>query len=202
MVAMQESRSGRWDSVPVAKPTCSVEDCDRQVLAREMCRLHYDRWGLSRGAICGRPRNPPCAISGCERPQYKSSPYCPLHDRRVLQNGDPLIDGRCKPLTSPPPNLAHLTSPTELARALGVSRQRAHQILNRHAHRANKLLNQAVKHGQIKKPYDCARCQIETGDLEAHHWDYREPLDVRWLCLACHNIVHPHSPGSRSKVHA
>jgi len=81
--------------------------------------------------------------------------------------------------------------PTELGKRLGVSRQRAHQILQKEKHRARRKLNTGVREGRVKKP---ARCQIcgRAGRIEAHHGDYTKPFYVIWLCPKCHSTVHPH----------
>ncbi len=83
-------------------------------------------------------------------------------------------------------------SPTKLARLLGVSRQRAHQLLNLDAHRARASVRKALKSGRLVKPAACDGCGTQPGRLEAHHRDYDLRLDVHWLCIPCHNIVHPH----------
>lgn len=33
-------------------------------------------------------------------------------------------------------------------------------------------------------------CQCGSTKTEAHHHDYSKPLDVRWLCRACHQAAH------------
>ena len=102
---------------------------------------------------------------------------------------------RYKPLTIP----TGVQSPTALAKVLGVSRQRAHQILNREKHRARNTVAKALKRGVITKPLVCERCGGNDLSLEAHHPDYSQPLLVNWLCLACHLVVHPHPYRATSK---
>jgi len=34
----------------------------------------------------------------------------------------------------------------------------------------------------------CEKCGAKK--VEAHHDDYAEPLNVRWLCSCCHNLWH------------
>jgi hypothetical protein len=51
----------------------------------------------------------------------------------------------------------------------------------------------AVKSGRLDKPTHCKRCQIETVNLQGHHYrGYDRPLDVIWLCHRCHAIVEAH----------
>ena len=41
----------------------------------------------------------------------------------------------------------------------------------------------------LKNPRVCSECP-STLHVEAHHDDYSKPLDVRWLCAACHKQHH------------
>ena len=50
---------------------------------------------------------------------------------------------------------------------------------------ARKLLNCAVRRGDIAKPFACEACGEEK-KLTAHHEDYYKPYDVKWLCYECH----------------
>ncbi len=84
------------------------------------------------------------------------------------------------------------SSPTALARALGVSRQRANQILNPEKHAARGKLYQAIKRGKVSRPNQCGRCRKRAKRIEGHHSDYTKPLEVQWVCPPCHAVVHPH----------
>ncbi len=83
-------------------------------------------------------------------------------------------------------------SPTVLARKLGVSRQRAEQILHPERHLARSAVKYAVRVGKIVRPTACQECSEPMDYLEAHHPDYKQKLVVRWLCRACHCRIHPH----------
>ena len=50
-------------------------------------------------------------------------------------------------------------------------------------------LNQSVKSGKIIKPRTCSRCP-SSFHIHAHHPDYSKPIDVIWLCAACHSAEH------------
>ena len=53
---------------------------------------------------------------------------------------------------------------------------------------ARRAVAAARARGLLKPPERCQRCQRE-GKLQAHHGDYSRPLDVEWLCLACHGAT-------------
>lgn len=105
----------------MAKSICSIDGCDKVVLARRLCVTHYHRWnratkderlpvGLCRGCGAQVPRNldgppkhycsikcrPRCSIDGCEKPRH-GVVYCSAHHSRWRRTGDPLT-----PLTRHP----------------------------------------------------------------------------------------------------
>ena len=129
-----------------------------------------------------------CSIDDCEAYAVTRS-WCAKHYQRWRAHGDPLhlVETYTLRLFDD-----RITSPSVLGRILGVSRQRGDQLLNRGKGRARLAVRRALSSGHIVKPVSCARCDTKTEELEAHHWDYHEKLDVRWLCIPCHNIVHPH----------
>lgn len=46
----------------------------------------------------------------------------------------------------------------------------------------------AIRDGKlIKQPCECCG---STENIHAHHCDYDKPLDVMWLCAACHTAWH------------
>ena len=52
---------------------------------------------------------------------------------------------------------------------------------------AHVMVGNAVRDGKlIKQP--CEVCGSPY--VQAHHDDYAKPLDVRWLCVPCHNAHH------------
>ena len=62
-------------------------------------------------------------------------------------------------------------------------REKAH-ILDSHQEVAK-----AVRKGILKRPLLCSRCS-KSGTVHGHHHDYTKPLDVTWLCPACHHGEH------------
>lgn len=52
---------------------------------------------------------------------------------------------------------------------------------------ACKKVYRALKAGKLTKG-ECEGCG--SLDVQAHHDDYNKPLEVRWFCQTCHDIVH------------
>ncbi len=86
-----------------------------------------------------------------------------------------------------------------IARELGLSRQRIHQLLNPEKRRAADYVTHA-KLRERRSATVCQNCGSGAGRLEAHHADYSKPLDITFLCHACHVVVH--HPYSKTKIAA
>ncbi|MEM3714851.1 MAG: hypothetical protein QXF82_07890 [Nitrososphaeria archaeon] len=54
---------------------------------------------------------------------------------------------------------------------------------------ARKLVSRYIKLGKLHRSTMCELCS-ETKLTQAHHTDYGRPLDVMWLCDACHGSCH------------
>lgn len=60
---------------------------------------------------------------------------------------------------------------------------------------ARKAVQHALRSGKLEKR-PCERCARENWDVEAHHPDYRKPLEVMWLCNHHHKEVHREAGGT------
>jgi len=54
--------------------------------------------------------------------------------------------------------------------------------------RAVNTSNRAIKNNIIKRE-PCEFCGISY-NIEGHHHNYNQPLNVMWLCKTCHKILH------------
>ena len=75
-------------------------------------------------------------------------------------------------------------------------KHRAKQLLymeqyryNNYKDRARDILNDAIKRGEIERPDKCIMCN-KIDRIVAHHFDYKKPLIVAWLCPFCHGKIH------------
>jgi hypothetical protein len=58
---------------------------------------------------------------------------------------------------------------------------------NPNKYKAHGIVAYAIKKGELIRE----KCACGCGEnVHAHHDDYAKPLDVRWLCNACHNEWH------------
>jgi len=62
---------------------------------------------------------------------------------------------------------------------------RSRRIRTRSARYAAALAEQL---GLIERPHGCSWCRRRR-NLERHHWNYDEPLNVTFLCGDCHEIA-------------
>jgi len=59
-----------------------------------------------------------------------------------------------------------------------------------HRQRARQQVHQAVKDGNLVKPAFCEHPHCPNPAEEAHHLDYRDPLNVIWMCVKHHRERH------------
>lgn len=62
---------------------------------------------------------------------------------------------------------------------------KAYRQRNKDKLNARARLAYAVKIGKIEKPDKCSICESKT-KIEAHHPDYKKPLEIIWVCFQCH----------------
>lgn len=54
---------------------------------------------------------------------------------------------------------------------------------------ARRKVNDSLKRKKIEKHENCQICGI-MNKLQAHHCDYNKKLDIIWVCLECHLMIH------------
>ena len=64
--------------------------------------------------------------------------------------------------------------------------RRIHRRTLTKARSAQSLLRYHVQAGNIVRPTTCEECGATNRTIEGAHFNYEEPLRVRWLCISCH----------------
>ena len=73
---------------------------------------------------------------------------------------------------------------------------RKYRDANRIKRIAHKKVEVALLSGKLTRPKVCSQSKCRNKHVEAHHDDYRKPLEIRWLCRKCHARHHAkHGPG-------
>lgn len=67
--------------------------------------------------------------------------------------------------------------------------QRRMRANNRPKYLARGRLAYAIRRGKVERPDHCESCG-KPCKPQGHHHDYDKPLDVQWLCFACHRAEH------------
>lgn len=55
---------------------------------------------------------------------------------------------------------------------------------------ARMLVFEAVRDGDIVRPQICEVCDCVHDQMQAHHTNYGDPLNVVWVCPGCHAQIH------------
>ena len=71
----------------------------------------------------------------------------------------------------------------------GLDYVRSYRESNPNKYLAHNKVNNAVRDGRLFKLDVCEDCGSNES-VHAHHDDYSKPLEVRWLCAACHSAWH------------
>lgn len=72
-----------------------------------------------------------------------------------------------------------------------IKKTRKYKQNNPEKTKCHSILRYALKINTITKPNKCSNFNCNnTNNLEGHHPDYSKPLEVMWLCVSCHHILH------------
>jgi len=76
---------------------------------------------------------------------------------------------------------------TDAGKAAGNRAKKAWNKRNPVKRQANNMVNNAIRDGKLSKG-SCECCG--STQVHGHHEDYAKPLEVNWLCAACHKWWH------------
>jgi len=105
------------------------------------------------------------------------------------------LNARCKDCAQSDVNKWRAKNPETLAVVNRRWRVKNMARSNR-ATRAQRQVRMAITAGLLARPEACEACGSVEGRIEAAHYDYDEPLRVRWLCMKCHRRWDSREPKS------
>jgi len=94
---------------------------------------------------------------------------------------------RCKRCHNLYSYLKRLDNPEAMERVNRISKEWNKR--NKEKRVAYSKVYYAIQKGTLIKPSRCEICG-RSGRIEAHHEDYAEPYEVKWLCPLCHSELH------------
>ena len=158
---------------------CSVEGCGRSnVVGRGYCKRCYQRWRHH-----GHTGFIQVTLTADQRLQYDRE----YKRRNRPANADERNAKRRQRYANDP-----------LVRSKMAARKKALALrTNNEANRAGGLVRAAIRRGELVRPTICEECGLEKSRIEAAHYDYGQPLRVRWLCVSCHRRWDAADPKTR-----
>lgn len=127
---------------------------------------------------------------------FKCRATKPVGEFYVSQTNADGLAGKCKECTKTAARTNYATTRAQKSaydrlrqrgskrRADKLAAQTRHRRRNPLKYKARNAVSNALRDGRLKKG-PCKTCGA-TKNVQAHHSDYTEPLDVEWLCFSCH----------------
>jgi peptide subunit release factor 1 (eRF1) len=123
-----------------------------------------------------------CGYATKERPSHKNATCVKCGKGRLKIQS---LCGSCGEWFSPDRYTKKYCSNKCKVKAQSTGRK-TFRVTDTKARSAQSLLSYHVKRKNIKKPTRCEECGKENQRIEGAHFNYDEPLKVRWLCRSCH----------------
>lgn len=70
---------------------------------------------------------------------------------------------------------------------------------SKQARNAQRRVAYAIQKGTLVRPAECSNCGRRE-KVEAAHYNYTEPLRVRWLCKKCHHKWDKEQPKDKARI--
>ena len=150
----------------------------------KVCR---DRNGqFTSDPLASRPTVRTCKDCG------KSKPLAMFRRKPEYRWGFTFICKPCDAIRSRPAQRKYCTAHRTELRARNLLYKKQAKPRDLIKMRASRIIRYYVAVGKIVKPSVCQEClqKRPVHQLEAHHNDYGKPLEVRWVCHACHMKEH------------
>lgn len=148
--------------LPATRATYQCKSCERE--------LEADAFYVSNLSRCKE-----CVKASVRANRAKKIDYYRSYDRLRYRESDIRKENARKSAASP----AGIASRKKFAESQKGSPER----------KARVAVGNAIRNGSLARGSECYFCGTENR-LQAHHHDYSRPLDVFWLCAACHGKLH------------
>jgi len=124
-----------------------------------------------------------CGLLFIGKPSRKA---CTRLCRELMRSPTFLLCGKCSQLFGPVDHLdRRYCSRACKNAAAATGRTKIRRTMTK-ARSAQSLLRYHVQAGNIIRPITCEECGAADRPIEGAHFNYDEPLRVRWLCVSCH----------------
>lgn len=125
-----------------------------------------------------------CAVCGAEFEGLAARKFCSKECRQKARPRATILCQECGSFFHPDKLARKFCSNECKARHQKTGRRRKF-IPDPAARAAHSRVSYAIKSGTLSRPDRCEDCG-KVGKPEAAHYDYADPLRVRWLCRSCH----------------
>ena len=124
------------------------------------------------------------------------SPLC----RELMNSPTFLICRQCGQLFGPVDHLGRRYCSKKCVYAAASTGRKTFRKTITKARSAQSLLRYHVQAGHIVRPTTCEECGTTDRKIEGAHFNYDEPLRVRWLCVSCHRRWDKREPKHATQV--
>ena len=176
--------------------TCHLKMCVRCGVAKPRFDFYFDRRrGIfsSRCRECHGIRSHTCLVCGIAFIGKRGRKLCSTECKQRHRPHKVLTCQQCEKQFATD-RLASRYCSVACARIAHATGRRCIRRTLTKARNAQSLLRYHVVAGHVVRPTQCEECGASDRPIEAAHYDYDQPLRVRWLCRSCHRRWDKHDP--------
>ena len=120
--------------------------------------------------------------------------------RELMRSPVFLLCRQCSQLFGPVDRLGRRYCSKACAYAAAPTGRRTIRRTMTKARSAQSLLRYHIQAGHITRPTICEECRATDRTIEGAHFNYDEPLRVRWLCVSCHRRWDKREPNHATMI--
>jgi len=159
--------------------------CDE---AKPLREFYIDRRGIpsARCRKCHGLASRICAVCGTAFIGKPGTKACSSECRKAMRSPTYANCPKCGQRFGPISHLNRKYCSVKCKTAAQRTGRRTFRKTVRKARRAQSLVRYHVLAGLLMRPDICEECGVANRRIEAAHYNYDQPLKVRWLCRSCH----------------